>query len=166
MENWVFNQIPPGLFKKNEMSYHLSFSICWAKSDLTDIPSKVIVFKLKVVNARRSGVNYPGTRLFSGEKRRITGEKKIGRREGKGLLNPPLFPPLFVLFPHWGAFSLPSSRFCLVTYRSWRGTFRDETKTAARETKEPGARFSNVPVALRARSKIFRSKSKKSMVPS
>ena len=98
MENWVFNQIPPGLFKKNQMSYHLSFSICWAKSDLTDIPSKVIVFKLKVVNARRSGVNYPGTRLFSGEKRRITGEKKNRPARGKGPPQSPAISPLYSSF--------------------------------------------------------------------
>ena len=33
-------------------------------------------------------------------------------------------------------------------------------------TEEPGARFRNLPVALRARNKIFSSKSKKSMVQS
>ena len=80
------------------MSYHLSFSICWAKSDLTDIPSKVIVFKLKVVNARRSGVNYPGTRLFSGEKRRITGEKKNRPARGKGPPQSPAISPLYSSF--------------------------------------------------------------------
>ena len=39
-------------------------------------------------------------------------------------------------------------------------------QSPARFSLGPGARFSNAPVALRARNKIFRSKSKKSMVPS